>query len=366
VQAFQFQLACILFEQVFSGKITFLGKTVDKETVLIKQTTLITGACGEIGQALLSTLLDQRSRRVVTLDLKPLPEGLARKSFHIQGDLRDQGLIEQLAQEYEFDTIYHLAALLSTTGEHHPFLAHEVNIGGTIELLKLATVQSRKCGKPIKFLFPSSIAVYGLPDLETKNEYFRIKENEWNEPATMYGCSKLYCESVGRYFSNHYLQLRNEEPVRIDFRALRFPGLISAFTVPSGGTSDYGPEMIHAAAKGERYVCFVRPDVRIPFMVMPDAVKALLMLADAPSGGLSRNVYNVTSFNFSAGEFKEMVISAFPDAEVSFKPEEKRQSIVDSWPANLDDSPARLDWGWSPDYDAIRACEDYLLPKFHV
>lgn len=328
-----------------------------------EQTFLITGACGEIGQALLEELSEQNSNQIVTLDLESLPKQFRDKSIHRKGDIQDRSILNKLFQRYDFDVIYHLAATLSTTSEYHPYLAHEVNTGGTIELIKLATEQSQLHNKAIKILFPSSIAIYGLPDLETKNEYFYIKETEWNEPVTMYGCTKLYCENVGRYMSNYYQQLDSIEHRRIDFRALRFPGLISAFTVPSGGTSDYGPEMVHAAAKGEAYDCFVRPDVRIPFMAMPDAVKALLMLANVPREDLGRNVYNVTSFNFSAEEFKEMVTNSFEGAEVRFDPDEKRQSIVDSWPADLDDSAARLDWEWAPDYDANKTFKGYLIPN---
>ncbi|MFO7943703.1 MAG: NAD-dependent epimerase/dehydratase family protein [Anaerolineales bacterium] len=328
-----------------------------------KETVLITGVCGEIGQALLESLAKQEKKTIITLDLKPLPSTLSQKATHIQGDLTDPAIIKQLSQNYQFDIIFHLAALLSTTGEYKPFLAHEVNVGGTVNLINQAAEQSQQRGKATRFLFPSSIAAYGLPDLNTKKEYFHIKEMEWNEPITMYGCTKLYCEKIGRYFSKHYLQLDTAETVRLDFRALRFPGLISAFTMPSGGTSDYGPEMIHAAAQGEPYACFVRPDVRIPFMAMPDAVKALLMLAAAPREGLHRNVYNVTSFNLSAGEFKDMVENAFPGAEITFEPDKKRQRIVDSWPADLDDSAARLDWDWKPDYDVNQACKEYLLPN---
>jgi threonine 3-dehydrogenase len=179
----------------------------------------------------------------------------------------------------------------------------------------------------------------------------------------MYGCNKLYCEQLGIYFSRYYRQLAAERPVMLDFRSVRFPGLISAFTVPSGGTSDYGPEMLHAAAKGESYACFVREDVRIPFMAMPDAVKSMLMLTEAPKEVLRRLVYNVTSFSLSAAEFKQRVIEAFPGAEISFKPDMKRQTIVDSWPADLDDSPARRDWDWQPDYDVDRSFSDYLVPN---
>jgi nucleoside-diphosphate-sugar epimerase len=149
----------------------------------------------------------------------------------------------------------------------------------------------------------------------------------------------------------------------LDFRCLRFPGLISAYTVPSGGTSDYGPEMLHAAAKGVPYACFVREDVQIPFMAMPDAVTALLRLTEAPQEALSRLVYNVTSFSLSAAEFREEVLKFFPQAQISFGPDVKRQGIVDSWPADLDDSAGRRDWDWQPDYDLERSFNEYLVPN---
>jgi nucleoside-diphosphate-sugar epimerase len=179
----------------------------------------------------------------------------------------------------------------------------------------------------------------------------------------MYGCNKLYCEHLGRYYARHYKQLAAEqEPYGVDFRCLRFPGLISAVTVPTGGTSDYGPEMLHHAAQGISYECFVRPDAQLPFMVMPDAVKSLVDLWAAPREALTRHVYNVTSFSLSARDFLERVRGAYPDAQVTFEPDEARQGIVDSWPADLDDSAARRDWGWEPEYDVGRAFEEYLLP----
>ena len=179
----------------------------------------------------------------------------------------------------------------------------------------------------------------------------------------MYGCNKLYCEQLGIYYSDHYRQLAADRPVTLDFRALRFPGLISAFTVPSGGTSDYGPEMLHAAAQGEPYACFVRQDVCIPFMAMPDAVTALLGLTAAPTESLSRRVYNVTSFSLSAAKFRDWVVQSFPEAAITYQPDLKRQSIVDSWPADLDDSAALRDWGWQPDYDLQRSFKEYLVPN---
>jgi nucleoside-diphosphate-sugar epimerase len=213
------------------------------------------------------------------------------------------------------------------------------------------------------FIFPSSIAAYGMPDLQTKATFPHVREWEWNYPRTMYGCNKLYCEMLGTYYSQHYRQLAAERPVMIDFRSVRFPGLISAFTVPSGGTSDYGPEMLHAAAKGEPYACFVRQDATIPFMSMPDAVTALLHLAKAPQSALTRRVYNVTSFSLSAAEFRERVLKAFPGANITFEPDLKRNAIVDSWPAGLNDNDARRDWGWEPQYGVDRSFDEYLVPN---
>lgn len=325
--------------------------------------TLITGASGEIGQALIQSLSETADHSLVSFDLAPLPEDLRGRTTHITGNILDKELLQSLAETYQFQAIFHMAAMLSTTGEHNPVQAHQVNTGGTLDLLEIAAEQSQQRSHPVKFIFPSSIAAYGLPDHETKQAVGKIKEYHWTEPTTMYGCTKLYCEKLGAYFSENYLQLADENPARLDFRALRFPGLISAFTVPSGGTSDYGPEMIHAAAQNKAYHCFVQPEVKIPFMVMPDAVRSLIMLAEAPWESLSQRVYNVTSFSLSAQDFRELVVGAFPAAEIDFTPDEKRQAIVDSWPADLDDSTARRDWHWDPQYDVQTAFQEYLLPN---
>ena len=168
---------------------------------------------------------------------------------------------------------------------------------------------------------------------------------------------------LGSYHSRHYKQLASDQPVMVDFRSVRFPGLISAYTLPTGGTSDYAPEMLHAAARGEDYDCFVDDDVRIPFMAMPDATNALIRLAKAPRENLTRVVYNVTSFSLSASEIRHIVVRSFPKASIKFKPDKKRQAIVDSWPADLDDSMARRDWEWEPSYNKDACFCDYLIPN---
>jgi nucleoside-diphosphate-sugar epimerase len=180
----------------------------------------------------------------------------------------------------------------------------------------------------------------------------------------MYGCNKLYCEQLGRYFTRHYRQLAAEwTPSGVDFRSLRLPGLISAVTMPSGGTSDYVPEMIHAAARDEPYACFVDEDAALPFMAMPDAIKALVRLAGVESKCLSRRTYNIGSFSKTAGEFRDEVLRYYPRARITYDVDPARTRIVDSWPADVDDGPARRDWGWSPDYDLDRTFEEYLVPS---
>lgn len=328
-----------------------------------KKVTLITGASGEVGLALLKHLAERGDKNLLTLDIRYLPEGFSHYSNHIQGDILDKFLLNRLISEFEIDEIYHLAALLSTRGEFTPVAAHQVNVEGTLGLLQLAADQSEWRGEPVLFIFPSSIAAYGLPDLETKTKFPHVREWEWNYPITMYGCNKLYCEMLGTYFASNYRQLATEHPKMLDFRSVRFPGLISAFTVPSGGTSDYGPEMLHAAAKNEPYNAFVRQDTQIPFMVMPDAVTALVKLAHASKETLCRIVYNVTSFSLTAGQIRELVLKAFPGAQIDFEPDLQRQRIVDSWPADLNDNDARRDWGWKPDYDVDRSFDEYLIPN---
>jgi len=326
---------------------------------------LVTGASGEVGYGLIERFAESADRELIALDIKEVHESLRAKcSASIVGDILDENLLQRLVSEYEIHVIYHLAALLSTRAEYTPDTAHRVNVEGTINLLKLAHEQARWHGNPVTFMFPSSIAVYGLPNVEIKAQAGRVRETEWNFPTTMYGCNKSYCEHLGRYYSLYYRQLAAEKtPSGVDFRSLRFPGLISAATLPTGGTSDYAAEMIHAAAEGKAYSCFVREDARIPFMVMPDAMKSLSLLAAAPAERLSQRVYNVTAFSLSAGELRDRVLKAFPKAQITFEPDRARAAIVDTWPADVDDTPARRDWNWNPDYDADRAFREYLIPN---
>lgn len=330
-----------------------------------QKVVLITGANGEIGHGLIHHLANNTDANIVALDVVPLDKSLRDLcKTYIVGDILDQMLLGRLVVEHEISTIYHLASILSTKAEYNPETAHRINVEGTMNLLRLAVEQSQWQGNPVKFIYPSSIAAYGLPDLKQKSDAGAVKEWEWNYPTTMYGCNKLYCEHLGRYYSSYYRQLAVDRggTETVDFRAIRFPGLISAETTPTGGTSDFGPEMLHAAAKGEEYKCFVRPETTIPFMVMPDAVKALIDLEKVEKSRLSQLVYNVTSFSVSAQDIYNIVLEAFPDAKIKFDVDESRQRIVDTWPESVDDSAAREDWDWQPDYNCERSFHEYLIP----
>jgi len=329
-----------------------------------KPVVLITGAGGEIGHGLIDRLAERGDRAIVTIDISRLDESIARKvDREVTGSILDHALLERLMAEYEVDLIFHLAALLSSRSEFTPVSAHHVNVEGTLGLLEFAQHEAESHGRHVVFIYPSSIAAYGLPNLQTKQNAGRVKEDEYLHPTTMYGCNKLYCELLGTYYARHYKQLAAEQMSgRVDFRGVRFPGLISAVTVPAGGTSDYAPDMIHAAARNEPYACFVRPDTRIPFMAMPDGVEALLTLAAAPRERLQRTAYNVGAFNPSAEEICQVVAAAFPGARLTWEVDHKRQRIVDSWPADVDDSSARCDWNFSPRYDFARAFSEYLIP----
>jgi threonine 3-dehydrogenase len=324
-----------------------------------KPVALVTGASGEMGHLLLPAL-EHRGYDIVSLDLVPLdPPQSARCVETVEASILDARAVEDLFRRHHPEIVFHLAAVLSTKAEKDPDLACDVNTNGTVALFRLVREEARLRGESVRLFFPSSIAVYGLPDARAKEVAGAVKESDWNCPAGLYGINKLYCEMLGTYFTQR--AIRRQEP-GIDFRAIRFPGLISAETVPSGGTSDYAPEMIHAAAQGKPYACFVRADTRLPFMTMPDAVDALLALAFADPATLTTRVYNIGAFSPSAAEIRAAVLDPFPDAEIGFEPVPSRQAIVDTWPADVDDRRARVDWGHSPRHGLREAVRDYLVP----
>ena len=322
--------------------------------------TLITGAAGEIGDALMRRFLQDRDEPVVTvdlrpLDLRPLLSGIAveRHAEHFQGDILDPELWKTLLERYRPTLIFHLAAILSTRAEAVPALAHRVNVDGAARVLDLAA-NAATPEEPVRFVFPSSIAVYGLPSRAAKAAAPPIGEEQHLDPATLYGAQKLYIERLGAAVERLGGGL--------DFRAVRLPGLISSDTLPQGGTSDWAPELIHAAARGEPYACFVEPEARLPFCAMPDAVDGILRLAFREKEALTRTAYNLGGASLSAAEIITRVGRDFPDLEVIFELDEARDRIVASWPAAVDDAASRRDFRFAPEHDCETLFSRYLLP----
>ncbi len=331
---------------------------------IVVRRVLITGVAGEVGSSLVEYLSRAGGYSITGFDLrKPSKEIEELCSSIAVGDIADATLVSSLGDGLPYDTIFHLAGILSSGGERAPLKAHEVNVSGTLNILELSRKHSTALGRPVKVIFTSTIAVYGVSSISQKRSAGRVREAECLTPITMYGANKLYCESLGRYYSENFgmLEQRNDG-VRPDFRAVRFPGLLSAHTLPTGGTSDYAPEMVHAAAQGVSYSCFVRPDSRIPFMMMPDAARALVMLSEADATRLTQRVYNVGGFAPSAREIGVLLSEFFPSTTITYEVHPSRQAIVDSWPEDVDDSAARRDFGWEPLYSFESGFADYLLP----
>ncbi|NIM01623.1 MAG: NAD-dependent epimerase/dehydratase family protein [Acidobacteria bacterium] len=313
---------------------------------------LVTGAGGEMGHLLIPALREQ-GVGVIALDLVELDESIREQCVEtVTASILETDVLADLIGRHTPTYVFHLAAVLSRKAEIEPDLAHRVNVDGTYELLKLCRRAPEQT--PVRFMFPSSIAVYGLPNPTVKQEAGAVKETEWTVPSGVYGCNKLYCELLGAHLTR--------TPGMPDFRSIRFPGLISAETLPAGGTTDYAPEMIHAAAQGRSYKCFVLRDAKLPFMTMPDGIDALVRLALADPGRLSRRAYNVRGFASKASDIRSEVLKHYPEADIGFDPDPARQVLVDSWPEDVDDTLAQKDWGFSPKHGLSQALSDYLVP----
>ena len=307
---------------------------------------LLTGAGGQIGHDLIGTL-SAAGHSVTSTDLAPRPPSHA----HASGvdwqrlDVTDAAAVQHMFTEIRPDLVFHLAAILSASGEQNPRLAYDVNQTGTWNVLEAC----RRAKVP-RLMFTSSIAVFGpmpsgpLPD--------PTPDDVALHPGTMYGATKVAGELLCSYYRKRY---------GIDCRGLRFPGLISA-AMPGGGSSDYALFMYVDAVRKGGYEAFARSDTRIPLMYMPDGVRALLELAFADREKLTRTIYNIAAFSPRADEIATSVKLALPDAKFTYSPDPVRQGILDSWPKAIDDSAARRDWGWSPKYD-LQGMTDDLLPR---
>lgn len=276
---------------------------------------------------------------VIATDKKPASLALAIGPF-ITLDVTEKRELERVVVEHKVEVIYHLAAILSARGEKDPELAWRVNMEGLYNVLEVA-----KTHKVRQVFWPSSIAVFG-----PKTPKEKTPQDTIFSPTTMYGITKVAGELLCEYYYRRY---------GLDVRGLRFPGIISSETPPGGGTTDYAVEIFYAAAKGEPYTCFVRPDTVLPMMYMPDCLKATLQLMEADPKRLRFRIYNVTGMSFSAAELAAEIQKRVPGFQVEYKPD-FRQAIADSWPRSIDDSAAREDWGWSPDYDLPKMVDAML------
>ena len=303
------------------------------------QQILVTGANGQIGSDLVLLLRKKfGNEKVVGTDLKLPPHGATGP--HEILDVTNLDQLQEMVSGYKINTIYHLASILSVTGEKHPDMAWKINLNGLKNVLKVAV--SSNC----KVFWPSSIAVFGptTPRINTPQRTVL-------EPQTIYGITK----SAGELLCNYYFQHFD-----VDVRSVRYPGLISYTAPPGGGTTDFTIEMIRAAAAGEPYTCFVGPETRLPMMYMPDAVQASMQLMNAEKNRLTiRTSYNIEASSFSAAELEAEIRKSIPGFSCKYEPD-FRQEIADSWPSSLDDSAARNDWDWQPKYTLSKMVKDML------
>lgn len=303
---------------------------------------LVTGAGGQVGLELISELRS-RGHEVHGSDVSPRPSERVLPSeipWHAL-DVTDADRVAGLMRELSVERVYHLAAILSARGEVNPQLTYAVNQHGTYNVLEAC----RTAGVE-QMVLTSTIAVYG-PGLPA-----RVGDDVPLHPTTMYGVTKVAGELLGEYYHRRY---------SLDFRGVRFPGLISA-SLPGGGTSDYALFMYVDGVRRGGYQAFCRPDTRIPLMYMPDGIRALAELPDVDRGRLLRCIYNIAAFSPTAAEIAASVARVIPGVDIGFQPDLARQAILDSWPDSLDDSAARSDWGWAPRFD-LDAMTDDLVPR---
>ncbi len=302
---------------------------------------LVTGATGQIGSELVLVLRERFGvENVIACGHKKPPSAKLASGPFLSLDVTDKEALKKAVREYKIEVIYHLAAILSAAGEKDPDLAWRVNMEGLYNVLEV----SRNFGITQVF-WPSSIAVFG-----PKTPKDNTPQDTILSPTTMYGITKVAGELLCEYYHRRY---------GLDVRGLRFPGIISSETPPGGGTTDYAVEIFYHAIRGEPYTCFVRPDTVLPMMYMPDCLKATLKLMEADPAKLRYRIYNVTGMSFSAEELAREIQRRVPGFKVEYNPD-FRQKIADSWPRTIDDSAAREDWGWQPDYDLPRMVEDML------
>lgn len=307
---------------------------------------LVTGATGQIGSELAPALRKRYGpENVIAAGHKTRPDKeLLEGWVFCCLDVRDSGAVEKIVKEHGIDTVYHLAALLSAAAEKDPQLAWDVNINGLRNILEAA----RKFN--LSVFFPSSIGAFG-PSTPAEN----TPQDTIQRPATIYGVTKLAGELLCDYYFHKF---------GVDTRGLRFPGLISCKTMPSGGTTDYAVEIFYAAVRNKRYECFLKQGTRLDMMYMPDAVRAAIELMEAGSSKLiHRNAFNITAMSLAPEDLYAEIKKYIPDFSMTYRVDPVRQAIADSWPHRMDDSAARKEWGWESEYD-LAAMTREMIEKF--
>ena len=304
---------------------------------------LVTGAVGQIGSELTMALRKKfGNENVLATGRKTEPSETLLNSGPFEFiDITKKETVEKVIKDYDIDTIYNMAAILSAVGEKNPQLCWNVNINGLYNIFDIALEH-----KMTRVFVPSSIAVFG-PETPKEN----TPQETVLKPTTMYGVSKVAGELLGDY----YFKIFN-----LDVRGLRYPGIISSETLPGGGTTDYAVEIFYEAIKNKKYTCFVKEDTTLPMMYMPDCIKASIDLMDADISRLKHHCdFNLTAMSFSAGELADEIKKHIPEFECEYKPD-FRQDIADSWPSSIDDSAAQKEWGWKPEYDLAAMTKDMI------
>lgn len=300
---------------------------------------LVIGANGQLGTELTTSLQEQYGyEQVVTSDIHPPKR---KNSIFEPLDVLDKIKLEELIDQYEVNEVYLLAAILSAKGEQNPALTWQVNMDGLLNVLELA-----RDGKVSKVFWPSSIAVFGAttPKQNTPQETI-------TSPTTMYGISKLAGERMCAYYAKKF---------GVDVRSIRYPGLVGYKALPGGGTTDFAVDIFHKALEGVTYECFLEKNTTLPLMYMPDAVRATIELMQADTDHISvRSSYNLAGFSCSPADMAGVIQELMPDFKISYEPD-FRQQIADSWPNSIDDTKAREDWQWQPEYDLVAMSKDML------
>ncbi len=304
---------------------------------------LVTGATGQIGVELTQALRDKYGAAYVVAtgyNHRPASE-LPQDFIFYRLDIRDTPALKKIVKDYQCDTIFHLASLLSAVAEAKPMEAWDINMNGLINVLEVA--RTHGCA----VFFPSSIGAFGpgTPSFNTPQETIQ-------RPQSLYGITKVSGELLCDYYFHRY---------GVDTRGLRYPGLISYKAMPGGGTTDYAVDIFYAAVKNRHYDCFLRADTQLDMMYMPDAVAAAIKLMEADSAKLKhRNAFNVAAMSFTPEQLAAEIQKHLPDFTVSYRIDPVRQAIADSWPRHMDDSAAHSEWGWQAQYDLAATVKDML------